>query len=205
MALLEAAVVVYLRELYYPGDIRHLFPLRLFHPLDVKVELAREVATLAMLLSVAFLTIRKNPTRIFAAFVFLFGLWDLFYYFWLKILIGWPLHWLEWDILFLIPWAWLGPWICPALIALLFVVWGGLALNERYRARFDRRSLTLFIGGALIGLISFLQPAAAFIRHHGLAEIARFRPGGFLWPVYFAGLLLMGVGLFLTLHRQRPD
>ncbi len=202
MALLEAAVVVYLRELYYPGDIRAIFPLRLFNTLDVKVELAREAATIVMMLSVAFLAVRKNPARIFAAFVYQFGVWDILYYFWLKVFIGWPVHWLEWDILFLIPWAWFGPWICPALIALLFVVWGAIALSDRFEVTFTVRSLAVFIVGALAGLVAFLQPAVSFVKQYGIEHIEQFRPGGFWWPVYLVGLLVMALGLFQTVRKK---
>lgn len=203
MALLEAAVVVYLRELYYPGNIRAIFPLRLFNALDVKVELAREAATIVMMLSVAFLAVKKDATRIFAAFVYQFGIWDIFYYVWLKVFIGWPLHWGEWDILFLIPWAWFGPWICPALIALLFVIWGGVALTTSRPVFFDTRSLAIFILGAGAGLIAFLQPAFTFVRQYGVEQIEIFQPGHFWWPLYIVSLILMTIGLFQTLRKQR--
>lgn len=111
MALLEAVIVVYLRELDYPGDVRVIFPARVFSNFDLAVELARELATIVMLLAVAFLVKPATPHRIFAAFHFLFGTWDLFNYVWLRVMIDWPVSVLEWDLLFLIPHPWLGPWI----------------------------------------------------------------------------------------------
>ena len=121
MALQESAVVIYMRHLYYTSHPLDVFPLQFLNSYDTVLELSREGATVIMILTVALLADRSSRTRTFAAFAFVFGLWDLFYYFWLKVLLGWPRSWLEWDVLFLIPGVWLGPWICPTMIALLFV------------------------------------------------------------------------------------
>ena len=83
MAYLEAAVVVYLRRLYYPENPLALFPLRVWSPADLFVELGREVSTVAMILAAAALA-ERGGMRVFAAFAFVFGVWDVFYYLWLK-------------------------------------------------------------------------------------------------------------------------
>ncbi len=140
MALLEAAVVVYMRRLYYPENPLELFPLHFLDDYDPRLELSREAATIMMILAVALLAERRSLTRSFAAFVFVFGVWDLCYYVWLKVLIDWPQRWLEWDVLFLIPSVWLGPWICPAAIAMLFVVWGSWTLLSRREITFTTTS-----------------------------------------------------------------
>ena len=88
MALLEAVVVVYMRQLYYPENPLDLFPLQFLDAYDPLVELGREAATVVMILTVALLAERESATRCFAAFVFVFGVWDLLYYFWLKVLIA---------------------------------------------------------------------------------------------------------------------
>ena len=62
----EAAVVVYLRALYYPGGFQ--FPLRIFEPGLLSVELFREAATLVMLGAVAVLSGRTHWDR-FGAFL----------------------------------------------------------------------------------------------------------------------------------------
>ena len=129
MALVEAAIVVHLRHLYYPLDPRQLFPLTLLSHADLALELGREVATVIMMAAVAVLA-ERGWARRFAAFVFVFGVWDLAYYGWLKLLLDWPRHWLEWDVLFLIPWPWFGPWLAAALIAALFTLWGGWVLAD---------------------------------------------------------------------------
>ena len=72
MALLESAVVVYMRLLYYPENPQELFPLDFLNSYDAMVELSRELATVVMILTVALLAERKSLTRSFAAFVFVF-------------------------------------------------------------------------------------------------------------------------------------
>ena len=124
MANVEASLVVHLRTIYYPGNPVEIFPLSLLSHRDLFIELFRELATILMIFSVAVLSVREKH-RQFGAFLFVFGLWDLFYYLWLKIIIGWPVRWLEWDVLFLIPWPWLAPWITAALN-----VWSGFGLVD---------------------------------------------------------------------------
>ena len=53
----------------------------------------------------------------FAGFVVVFGVWDIFYYVFLRVLVTWPASLLDWDILFLIPLPWVGPVLAPVLIA----------------------------------------------------------------------------------------
>ena len=87
MAFVESAVVVYLRVIYYPEGFT--FPLKLIMDDTIMVELYREIATLFILLAVAVLTGRRFWER-FAWFMLTFGVWDIFYYIWLKVLISWP-------------------------------------------------------------------------------------------------------------------
>ncbi len=199
MGLLEAAVVVYMRRLYYPDNPLELFPLRFLEVYDPLLEISREAATIGMLVSVALLAERSSATRSFAAFVFVFGAWDLFYYFWLRMLLGWPVSWLEWDVLFLIPGVWLGPWICPAMIALLFVAWGSWTLNSMGGIQFTSRSLLVFLSGAVLGVISFLQPAAHVILDEGAAKLSQYEPTVFWWWLFAVAYLLMAGGLGMTL------
>ena len=196
MALLEAAVVVYMRRLYYPENPLELFPLRFLNHYDPPLELSREVATIAMILTVAFLAERRTPARTFAAFVFVFGAWDLFYYVWLKVLMGWPQDWLEWDVLFLIPTVWLGPWICPAAIALLFVLWGGHVVWHDLSPRLSGVSLATFMIGAALGLVTFMQPAW----FHPFETLAEYTPQTFWWWLFLPSYLLMCIGLAMSIR-----
>ena len=203
MAYLEAAVVVYLRELYYPENILEIFPPKLFAPRDVVVELGREVATIVMMLAVAFLAERRNRVRLFGAFVLQFGVWDIFYYIWLKILIGWPVHWGEWDILFLIPWAWFGPWLTPVVIALMFALWGGWLFWMDGEPELDKGGIFLFIVGAVLALVAFLQPAVPLLLSGNVERVRQFVPGGFWWWLYIPGIVLMAWGL-LRVRIKEP-
>ena len=96
MAFLEAVAVAYIRKLLYiTQDHVSLGPY-------VRMEVGREVATIVMLVAVGWMAGRKRPDRL-AYGLFAFGLWDIWYYVWLKVLLGWPARLLDWDILFLIP------------------------------------------------------------------------------------------------------
>ncbi|MFN3876453.1 MAG: hypothetical protein ACK4L7_11140, partial [Flavobacteriales bacterium] len=80
-------------------------------------EVWREAATLLMLLAPAALVARSALER-FAWFCYGFGVWDIFYYVWLKALIGWPGSLLSPDLLFLIPVPWVGPVWAPCAVSL---------------------------------------------------------------------------------------
>ena len=197
MAHVEAALVVHLRTIYYSGDPTAIFPLELMSHRDLAIELAREAATVVMIACVAALAAR-GALRRFAAFVLVFGLWDIFYYVWLRVMLDWPRTWLEWDVLFLIPWPWLGPWVCPALIAALFTVWGVwilLATSNEGDARFTRAGLATFLAGTALGLASFLMPALPLLPG-GEEAFRGYVPGEFGWAVYGVGLVLMASGLW---------
>lgn len=200
MALVEAAVVVHLRHVYYPGALLTIFPLRLMSPADFALELGRELATIVMIATVAWLA-EKTWMRRFAAFVFVFGLWEVFYYAWLKVAIGWPQHWLEWDVLFFIPWIWLGPWLAAVSIALLFVVWAAWLLLSGGAVRFTPARLIAFVAGALIDLLTFLTPAWPLVRQ-GLEAVRGFEPPAFQWPLFILGWLLMAVVLVSVLQNR---
>lgn len=127
MAYAESAVVVYLRKIYYPDGFT--LPLQPMPFQSMWVEIFREAATLVMLLSVAMLA-GKNRIQRIGSFIFCFGIWDIFYYVWLKALLDWPAGWLEWDVLFLIPAVWLGPVLAPVLVSLGLIGTGILIFHS---------------------------------------------------------------------------
>jgi hypothetical protein len=196
MAWIEAAVVVYLRRIHYPDNPLAIFPLRAWPASELAVELVREAATIVMILAVALLSV-PGRTRRTAAFLYVFGIWDLCYYLWLKVMIGWPVSWTEWDILFLIPWPWLAPWLTPALVALLFTLWGGGLLGRKEETIVPRRSWLLAAAGLLLMLASFLEP---FLGIPGgfAAGAGSFVPSRFLWAAYLPGAALLAAGLFIA-------
>ena len=95
----------------------------------------------------------RRPRVFLAFFIYCFGIWDIFYYVWLKVLIGWPVGLLTWDILFLIPLPWFAPVLSPTIVSLLFVAAALVIL--RFEAagkplRFARVDWLLATVGALI-------------------------------------------------------
>lgn len=117
MALIEAMVVYYLRKLFaLQFDTRVTqkdfhFPQAYLH-----YEQAREAATIVVLLAVAFLSARTWLERL-GAFLFAFGVWDIFYYVWLEVLLRWPPSPGTRDLLFLMPGEWFAPVWQPLLVS----------------------------------------------------------------------------------------
>jgi len=200
MAYVEAALVVHLRSLYYPDAPQSIFPLQLFSHRDLAIELGREAMTIIMILSVARLAAKTFAHR-FAAFVYIFGLWDLGYYLWLKVFIDWPQSWIEWDVLFLIPWPWLGPWLAPVAIALLFCLWGGYVFVTTSKLFFTKRWISLFLLGAVLALFAFLAPAMPLITS-GEEAFRGYQPTSFPWLLFVIGFMLMVISLVGALHQK---
>ena len=161
---LEAAIVVYLRRIYYPDGFA--FPLEVIDAPFLAIELAREAATLVMLAAVGMLAGRTRWQR-FGAFVLAFGVWDLVFYLGLKIAVGWPPSLATWDILFLIPWPWVGPVYSPAAVAALMTVMGALTLRRATPGaglHADRITWLLGAAGASILLATWLRDLDAGLR-----------------------------------------
>ncbi len=155
MGILEAAVVVYLRELYYPEGFR--FPIALMPARVALVELVRESATIVMLLSVAAL-VRRRGLDGFFVFAYLFGVWDLVYYAGLRGFLGWPDSLGTWDILFLIPVPWLSPVVYPVAVSLLLIA--GYVAHEIAGAR--GRSIAPSRIGWLVSVLGAIGIVTAF-------------------------------------------
>ena len=202
----EASVVVYLRTVYEPLRLQvhpnqaaaDLFPLITLEQLHanapetvrlVGVEVVREIATMLMLAGVA-LAAAGNWKLWLPAFAVAFGTWDLFYYVFLKVLIGWPASLLTWDVLFLVPVPWAAPVLAPAIVSVSIIVAGLMALRRSVRMHgFHWIAVTM---GCCLILLSFLW------------DFARITAGGipdrFLWTIFGAGELL---GLSAFLHAAR--
>jgi len=112
MALVEAACVVSLKRLYFPEGWTPPF-----HPIPepgFTLEQWREAATLVMIVAVALLG-RPSPRLALARGLWVFGLWDLLYYGFLRIVTGFPARLTDLDVVFLVP----RPWIAPVWLACL--------------------------------------------------------------------------------------
>lgn len=190
----EAAVVVYLRSLYYPQGFS--FPLVLPENHIMRVEAIREAATILMLFAVAMLARRRAWAR-FGAFCVVFGVWDLVYYLGLRAAIGWPENLGTWDVLFLLPAPWLGPVWTAALIALSLVVAGAWIMSFSDRGGRPRVRWWLWLGalasfGLLVG--SFVAAGA------GMSQAAA--PGPFPFIPYVLGLVLGWVIFYQAFGRS---
>jgi len=156
-AYIEAAVVVYLREIFYPDGFT--FPLAEFginiSPL-LLTEVGREVATLVVVLTTAWLVGGNHRQRV-AYFLTVFAVWDIFFYIWLKVLVDWPASVMDWDILFLIPVTWASPVLAPVVVSVTMLFFAAIIL-----CRFGERALKVtlldwlgFFCAAFLVVISF--------------------------------------------------
>jgi hypothetical protein len=189
MGILEAAVVVYLRRIYYPEGFA--FPLDVMDPEILRTELIREAMTLVMLAAVAWIAAERVWSRLMA-FLIAFGLWDIFYYVGLKLFLDWPVSLLEPDVLFLIPTTWVGPVLAPVLVAAAWVV-GGLQLH---RARYA--DLELGWRGWLAGCVGCALILASFLIPVGTPQAP-----GFLWGLYGIGYAFGVAALVRAVVRAR--
>src|SRR3990172_11921841 len=75
-AWVEASVVVYLRDIYYPQGFS--FPIQSLSVSRIPIELVRECSTLVMLAAIGILAGTTRWQR-FAYFAVAFGVWDIFF------------------------------------------------------------------------------------------------------------------------------
>lgn len=188
MALLEAAVVTYLRTFLDRIDPYQPSPLPVPAWL-MRIEIAREFSTVIMLGTVAWLAGRNWRTR-FGYFLIAFGSWDIFYYVFLVPMSGWPQSLLDWDVLFLIPLPWWGPVLAPVCIAALMVI-GGTLITQ-----FTSSGAALWPGtvwwlvslaGALLALYVFMTDAI-HAPEWSEAALTNILPVAFNWPLFLLGL-----------------
>jgi hypothetical protein len=191
MAWIESATVYYLRTMVDRIEPYQHNPLPIQGNLGA-VELAREAATLVMLVTVGALAGRTLQTRLgYTAIAF--GAWDVFYYVFLRIMTGWPRSILDWDVLFLLPLPWWGPVLAPVSIALLMIVWGTL-VSQRHRdgAEIPTTATTWWLTsfGITLALYVFMADALASLPH-GIDATRLVLPKTFNWLVFVVALALM--------------
>jgi hypothetical protein len=214
MGFLESAVVVYLRKMYYPNGFH--FPLTVVEPDIGMVEFLREAATVIMLLAIGILT-GKNTSQKFGIFLFCFAIWDIFYYVFLKLLIGWPASLLDWDILFLIPVPWVGPVLAPCLVSLSMIVLTSAVIYFQEKGidvHLKAKEWFLLIAGALVVILSFVHDYLGYcsITKSGISvpgkdalftEICTYVPGTFNWWIFIAGEALIIAAIISFIKRAR--
>jgi hypothetical protein len=207
----EAAVVVYLRHVYEPlrealypgrpaGDLFPLIPMAQLSSEHVRllaVELGREAATLLMLAGAGILAARDRRQWI-AGFAVSFGVWDITFYVFLKVLVDWPASLLTWDLLFLIPVPWVGPVLAPLIVSAVLIVCGLITLSRDWDGRPIRATPSHWIclvGGALVIIVAFTWNYSTLL--------AGKPPEHFHWILFSMGLLA-GIGTFVHAWLKQP-
>jgi len=214
LGYIESAVVIYMREILYPAGFQ--FPLAPIK-MDLAVtEIFREAATLVILICIGMMTGRTFSEG-FAWFLYSFAIWDIFYYVFLKLLIGWPESFMTWDILFLIPTTWVGPVITPVIVSLTMILLSMILVY--YNRKFDKVKINwiewcLLIIGSVILILSWTWDYSAFIfEHYTFREIwsvpgdelynvaSQYIPRKFYWGIFWVGEGVILAGMFLLLKR----
>jgi len=180
-AYIESAVVVYLRAIFYPDGF--VFPIVDFHNITgfgpyLITEIGREAATLVLIFTASWLIANHWRHRL-AYFLIIFAIWDIFYYVWLKVLLGWPASIMDWDILFLMPVIWAGPVLAPIITSLTMLCAAGFLLKDP-PAKTSKTRILGFIGCAVMIIVCFCVA--------GLHATGPDYKSYFSWPI------------FLTLH-----
>lgn len=205
MAWVESAVVYYLRSMIH--RIQPYQP----NPLPVAggfgfAEGVRELATMVMLLTVGILAGRNWKSRLgYSAIAF--GVWDIFYYVFLKVICGWPDTLLDWDVLFLLPLPWWGPVLAPVSIALLMILWGTVVSSwriERARNGSEWKAWGLNFLGIILALYLFMADSIR-VANKGLDALRDVlpQPQSFNWPLFCLALMLMAAPIVEVIWRMR--
>jgi hypothetical protein len=187
MAYLESAVVVYLQAaLGVTPDT--LFPLRTSDMVGsyAAIEVGREFATLAMLTAIGCLAGRRWIDRL-AWTAVAFGAWDIAYYGWLWVFLGWPHSPTSWDVLFLVPVPWAGPVWAPVAVSVALIGFGLAAAREAAGGRLVRVEpwqVLLAVAGGAIVVLSFTLD--------GPSLMSGALPAPYPWPVFVVGMVTAG-------------
>ena len=190
MAYLEAAVVAYLQRAL-KIDPQTLFPLKDRGSLGSlgAIEIGREIATLVMLTTVGWLA-GLNALGRLAWTAFAFGIWDICYYGWLWVFIGWPTSLGTNDLLFLIPVPWVAPVWAPIVVSLALIFFGLMVARRFQRGEIfsiKARNLAPMFAGGLVVILSFTI--------HFKSILNGGTPAAFAWPIFVAGLILAIAGV----------
>ncbi|MCF8234194.1 MAG: hypothetical protein K9G67_09925 [Bacteroidales bacterium] len=219
MGFMECAVVVYLREIYYPDGFR--FPLQPIGKSIGITEILRETATLIMLISIGVLAAKRWLVR-FAYFILAFAVWDIFYYVFLKVLLGWPESLFTWDILFLIPMTWVGPVLAPIINSLSMILLSMPIVyfcSKRKKVVIKAHEWILLILGSLVLIINYMEDYASFMLRkftimelfasENLSEIVRlsgeYVPRHFSWLWFWVGQLIILAAVIIFSIRNRRE
>lgn len=219
MAFLESAVVVYLRHIYYPEGFA--FPFKIPDDRIAVTEILREAATMIMLLTVAFIA-HKGALQRFALFIYMFAVWDIFYYLFLYCLLAWPPSLLTWDILFLIPVTWTGPVMAPLINSLTMILLAVQVMSSGEKMlgfRLSRIEWALLVCGSLLTIAAYVQPYLHYLMDRytwrdvwqihtdpGMKEyLLKFIPQKFNWFLFGSAELLFFFSIGRIFFRTQTN
>lgn len=205
MAMLETSVVIYLRALFYPEGFK--FPVETIGSTLLITELFRELATLIMLGCIGYMN-GETKTERFTAFLFSFGIWDIFYYVFLKVFLNWPASILDWDLLFLLPVPWIGPVLAPCLVSASFIGLHLLVLFKKQKGinlTLHKTFWTLSLLGFAVMLYTFMADSTVMLikiynsdtSFDLLSGIRTLIPKSFNWPLFLLGEIVFIVAISL--------
>lgn len=203
MAWVESAVVFYLRSMINRIEPHQPDPFPIIGGFGW-VELLREFATIVMLFTVGILAGRTWRARL-GYFAIGFGVWDILYYVFLKIICGWPHSLLDWDVLFLLPMPWWGPVLAPVLISLLMIFWGTFASQFEPTSPPSLANWPVWVlnfAGVLLALYVFMADTLA-AAPRGVQAVCSVVPEKFNWPLFSLALLLMSAPLMRLMCLPR--
>ena len=115
----------------------------------------------------------------------------------LKVLIDWPASLLEWDILFLIPFPWVGPVLAPVLVAISMIAAGTILFGRESAGtpvRISWQHWSIVVLGGLIIIVSFCWDYRNVM--------AGGTPNPFQWPIFLAGETIGLAGFSLAVIRN---
>ena len=219
MGILEAIVVVYIRQLYHPAGFD--FPLKATSPELVHSELIREITTIIMLVMIALIA-GKNFLQKLSYFIYCFGIWDIFYYVGLKLFLNWPPSFFTWDVLFLIPVPWIGPVLAPIICSLTMILLAMCIVYKQekgYEVRLKFSGWTLIIVGAATIFSSFIWDYTGIIISGGFLSdywtlvtnekfydiVTKYIPAYYNWYMFAVGEILIVTAILLIIKRAKKN
>jgi hypothetical protein len=127
---------------------------------------------------------------------------------------------MTWDLLFLIPVAWVGPVLAPVICSLTMILLAAciVLLQEKgYDVHIKFSEWGLIIGGAVIIFIAFIWDHSRIIIREGfLGEyfnlldnprfnqvMAQYKPEYFIWPLFILGEMIILSGITLMVIRTK--
>ena len=219
MGFLESAVVIYLREIYYPEGF--CFPLKSIEGKIGLTEILREAATIIMLVGAGIMSGRTRTEK-FGFFIYCFAVWDIFYYVFLKLLLDWPESLVTWDILFLIPVTWVGPVAGPVINSLTMIVLAFLIsyfTDKNIKTKIKLKEWLLLIIGSLVLIISYTEDYVNYmLQYFSLSEMLNFKisyklmeqaskyiPVDFTWWIYCLGEFVLIIAIVMFYYRNKKE